>query len=64
MPMHVPKLKDFVFMQTNVGKVKQKFSEREREREGGSIICVFVNHMNIFHWKIKYQLNVTKIETS
>lgn len=63
--MHVLKLKDFVLMQTNVGKVKQKFSERERERErAGSIICVFVYHLNIFHWKIKYQLNVTKIETS
>lgn len=41
-------------------KVQQ---ERERKRER-SIICVFVNHLNIFHWKIKYQLNVTKIETS
>lgn len=45
-------------------KCRKSETKVQREREGGSIICVFVNHLNIFHWKIKYQLNVTKIETS
>lgn len=39
MPMHVQKLKDFVLMQTNVGKEKQKIREREREREQNLCFC-------------------------